>query len=121
MQRRSVRPPCSAPSAGATARTIDPMSETKRIADLHRKAYDGDSWHGPNVFEVLEGVDATRASRKPIDGAHSIWEIVLHVRVQEEIVLRLLQGAPARNPTPEEDWPTPGRGESEWKSALAAL
>jgi uncharacterized damage-inducible protein DinB len=97
------------------------MSEAKRIADLHRKAYDGDSWHGPHVFEVLEGVDAARAARKPIQSAHSIWEIVLHMRVEEEIVLRLLQGGRVQQPTPEEDWPPVAGGEAAWKSALAAL
>ncbi|HKO21114.1 MAG TPA: DinB family protein [Candidatus Eisenbacteria bacterium] len=97
------------------------MSEARRIADLHRKAYDGDSWHGPHVFDVLEGVDATRAMRKPVHGAHSIWEIVLHVHVQEAIVLRLLQGAPVQHPTPEEDWPPPAGGETAWRSDLAAL
>jgi len=97
------------------------MSEGRRIADLHRRAFDGDSWHGPHLFDVLEGVDAARASRKPIQGAHSIWQMVLHVRVQEEIVLRLLEGGRVRQPTPEEDWPPPGAGESAWTATLAAL
>jgi len=97
------------------------MSEGKRIADLHRKAYDGPSWHGPHVFEVLESVDATLASSHPVESAHSIWEIVLHMRVEEEIVLRLLQGGAVRQPTPEEDWPTAGGGETGWTNALAAL
>jgi uncharacterized damage-inducible protein DinB len=97
------------------------MSEAKRIAELHRRAFHGDSWHGPDVFDVLDGVDAALASRKPVQGAHSIWEIVLHIRVEEEIVLRLLQGGRVQQPTPEEDWPTPGTGETAWASALAAL
>ena len=97
------------------------MSEAKRIADLHRRAFDGDSWHGPHVFDVLEGVDAARASRKPAQGAHSIWEIVLHIRVQEEIVLRLLEGGRVQHPTPEQDWPPVAADEMAWKSALAAL
>jgi uncharacterized damage-inducible protein DinB len=97
------------------------MSEAKRIADLHRRAFDGDSWHGPHVFEVLEGVDAARALRKPIPSAHSIWEIVLHIRVEEEIVLRLLQGGRVEQPTLEQDWPPVAAEETAWRSALAAL
>jgi uncharacterized damage-inducible protein DinB len=97
------------------------MSEAKRIADLHRRAYEGDSWHGPHVFEVLDGVDASRASRKPIESAHSIWEIVLHIRVEEEIVLRLLEGGRVQQPTQEQDWPPAAAGETAWRSALAAL
>jgi hypothetical protein len=97
------------------------MSEAKRIADLHRRAFDGDSWHGPHVFDVLDGVDAARASRKPIQSAHSIWEIVLHIRVEEEIVLRLLKGARVQQPTPEQDWPPAASDEKAWRSALGAL
>jgi uncharacterized damage-inducible protein DinB len=97
------------------------MSEAKRIADLHRRAFDGDSWHGPDVFDVLDGVDAARASRRPIQSAHSIWEIVLHIRVEEEIVLRLLQGGRVQQPTPEQDWPPVAAEEKAWTSALAAL
>src|SRR5262245_13611849 len=97
------------------------MKEAKRIADLHRRAYDGDSWHGPHVFEALDGVDAARASRKPIHSAHSIWEIVLHIRVQEEIVLRLLKGGRVQQPTPDQDWPSSATEATAWASALAAL
>ena len=97
------------------------MSEAKRIADLHRCAFDGDSWHGPHVFDVLAGVDAARASRKPIQSTHSIWEIVLHMRVEEEIVLRLLEGGRVQRPTPEQDWPPVAAEETSWTSALAAL
>lgn len=97
------------------------MSEAKRIADLHRRAFDGDSWHGPHVFEVLDGVDAVRASRKPIASAHSIWEIVLHIRVEEVIVLRLLRGGRVQQPTLEEDWPPPSGNDADWASDVAGL
>jgi len=97
------------------------MSEAKRIADLHRRAFEGDSWHGPDVLDVLDGVNADLASRKKIPSAHSIWELVLHMRVQEEIVLRLLRGGRVQDPTPEEDWPPAGNGETAWKDTLAAL
>ena len=97
------------------------MSEAERIANLHRCAFDGFSWHGPHVFEVLEGVDAARAARKPANGAHSIWEIVLHIRAWEEIVLRRLRGELVE-PKTEQDWPpVAGSGEGAWKAALVAL
>jgi hypothetical protein len=97
------------------------MGEAKRIAELHRRAFDGDSWHGPHVFEVLDGVDAARASRKTNRSAHSIWEIVLHMRVQEEIVLRLLEGGRVQQPTPEQDWPPAAAEKTAWTNALTAL
>jgi uncharacterized damage-inducible protein DinB len=97
------------------------MNESQRIADLHRRAFDGDAWHGPHVFDVLDGVDAGLAAKKPIPTAHSIWEIVLHMRVWEEVVLRRLRGE-TYNPTPEEDWPPVAEtGRHSWIAALAAL
>jgi len=41
------------------------MSESTRIADQLRRAFDGEAWHGPSVLEVLDGVDARTASRAP--------------------------------------------------------
>lgn len=97
------------------------MSEARRIADLHHRAFDGESWHGSNVFEILEGVDATRAARAALFGAHTIWEIVLHMRAWEEIVLRRLRGEVVE-PTTEMDWP-PVRQPSDkaWAEALTGL
>ncbi|MGE5176630.1 MAG: DinB family protein [Hyphomicrobiales bacterium] len=97
------------------------MSEAARIADQHRRAYDGEAWHGPAVFEVLADVDAARAAARPVAGAHTIWELVLHVRTWEDAVHQRLRGRAAKV-TPEEDWPpvretTP----AAWKRALAAL
>jgi len=97
------------------------MGEAERIADLHRRAFDGDSWHGSHVFEILEGVDAVRAQMRPIAGAHSIWEIVLHLRAWEAIVLRRLRGESV-NPTDTEDWPpVTETSANAWKAALVAL
>ena len=47
------------------------------LADQIRRAFRGESWHGPSVLEVLAGVSAEDAAAHPIAGAHSIWEIVL--------------------------------------------
>jgi len=97
------------------------MNEIQRIVDQHRRAFDGHAWHGPHVFEVLEGVDADLAARRPIANAHSIWEIVLHIRVWEDVVLRRLRGE-VFNPTPKEDWPAVSdTSRKSWLQALAAL
>src|SRR4051812_24265041 len=45
----------------ADAKTV---TELQRLADTIRRAYEGDAWHGPSLSEVLEGVDAVRASTK---------------------------------------------------------
>src|ERR1019366_3835809 len=58
-------------------------SEAARIADQLRRAFDGEAWHGDSLFEILEGVTAARAAARaaarPIAGAHTIWELVLHI------------------------------------------
>ena len=97
------------------------MNEIQRIADQLRRAYDGPAWHGPHVFDVLEGIDAEHAARKPIAAAHSIWEITAHIRVWEDVVLRRLRGE-AYDPTPDEDWPpVSDTSQKAWLAVLASL
>ncbi len=62
------------------------MSETARLADQIRRAFAGDAWHGDSVLELLKGVDAETAASHPIKGAHSIWELVLHIAAWDDAV-----------------------------------
>lgn len=97
------------------------MGEVERIADQLRRAYAGNAWHGPGIREVLEGVSAKTAAARPLAGAHTIWELVLHVTAWTEAVRRRLDGDPA-NLGPEEDWPPAGEAsERAWKSVLDRL
>ncbi len=79
----------------------------------------GPAWHGSSLFELLTGVTAVQAAAKPIPGAHSIHEIVLHLTTWVELASGALHG---RNipewPFPE-DWP-PTEG-SRWEQALESL
>jgi len=68
------------------------MKEVERIADQLRQAFEGDAWHGPSVREVLDGVSAQRASKRPIAGAHTIWEVVHHIHAWQVGVMRRLHG-----------------------------
>jgi len=68
------------------------MSETSRLADQIRRAFDGDAWHGDSVLEILEGINAKTAVAKPVHGAHSIWEILLHVAAWDEVIIRRAHG-----------------------------
>jgi uncharacterized damage-inducible protein DinB len=98
------------------------MSEIARIADQLRRAHQGDAWHGPALREVLDGLTAARAAARPLPGAHTIWEIVLHIAAWEGIVARRLRGERVEDVTPDEDWP-PARDTSEaaWREAVAQL
>jgi uncharacterized damage-inducible protein DinB len=92
-----------------------------RLDQQLRAAFEGPAWHGPAVLEVLEGVTAAQASARPIAGAHSIWELTLHVAATYRLVLRRLDGE-ARNLSTEEDWPpVPAPSEENWRESVAAL
>jgi uncharacterized damage-inducible protein DinB len=98
------------------------MSETKRIKDQLTRAFEGEAWHGPSVFEVLAGVTAEQAAAHPVAGAHSIWEIALHICAWERIGRRRIDEWVPIEVTPEEDWPPVGEtSEHAWKNALNRL
>ena len=60
------------------------MSELDRIRNQFRRAFEGEAWHGPSVLALLDGVTAQQAAAYPIPGAHSIWELVLHLTATGE-------------------------------------
>ncbi len=95
--------------------------EVERIETQLRLSFEGVAWHGPSVLEVLEGVTAEAAYMHPIAGAHSIWELVLHISAGYRLVLRRLEGD-GRALTPEEDWPAVGAPTpAAWLEAMGDL
>jgi uncharacterized damage-inducible protein DinB len=97
------------------------MMETDRIADQLVRAHNGNPWHGSSVKDILRGVSAVQAARKPAPDVHSIWEIVLHMIGWRNEVARRAVGAPASEPE-SGDWPPVGMPTPErWRAALAAL
>ena len=80
------------------------MSETARLADQIRRAFEGDAWHGDSIKELLAGVTADTAAAKPIENAHSIWELVLHIAAWDDAVFRRIGGA-AVELTKQQDFP----------------
>jgi uncharacterized damage-inducible protein DinB len=91
------------------------------LAEQVRLAHDGPAWHGPALSDNLEGLTAVQAASRPIPGAHSIWEIVLHMTAWGAEVRRRLGGADPREPE-EGDWPEVGPvSEKAWSDARDAL
>ena len=97
------------------------MSEVERISDQLQRAFNGEAWHGPSVLKILEGVTAQQAAAHPIPGAHSIWELTLHIAAWENACRRRLEGDPAQL-SDEEDWPTiEDTGEEAWHATQQHL
>lgn len=97
------------------------MTEVERIADQFKRSFTGEAWHGPAVTQILEGITAPQAAARPFSGAHSIWEIVLHIAAWEGACVRRLHGDRAELPT-EEDWPRlTDLSETGWQQTVAAL
>jgi uncharacterized damage-inducible protein DinB len=97
------------------------MTETERIADQLNRAFVGEAWHGPAVMEILAGITPQQAAAHPIAGAHSIWELVLHITAWTNAVLRRLQGDPAQL-TDAEDFPAvTASDERAWEQARVTI
>jgi uncharacterized damage-inducible protein DinB len=98
------------------------MSQVESLADQLERAFRGGAWHGPAVAETLAGVDEAAAAARPVSGAHSIWEIVHHLTVWNDVPRRRLDGERLQNLPPERDWPpVADTSAGAWRAALAAL
>lgn len=97
------------------------MTEIQRIVDQMDRAFAGDAWHGPPLKSLLQGFLAEDASKHPIAGAHSIWELVLHISAWNDMMRHELNGEQV-DVTTEKDWPAVWDvSEVAWKRALDAL
>jgi uncharacterized damage-inducible protein DinB len=98
------------------------MSEIKRINDQLKRAFEGKAWHGPSVSEVLTGVTAGQAAAHPIAGAHSIWEITLHIATWERVGRARIEDSIPIDVSDEEDWPSvEDTSDDAWSSTLDEL
>ena len=96
------------------------MTEVEQFADTLRRAFEGESWQGDSVSELLEGVTAEEALARPLPKAHSIWELVLHIGVWHGVARRRIDGE-AVVPSDAESFPPTGRTAAEWKQAIEKL
>ncbi len=99
------------------------MTEIERILDQLKRAYEGNAWYGPSLREVLAGITAEQAHARPLHNAHSIWELVHHIAVWENVGRRRLTGDRAAiDISSPEDWPpADDTDDAAWEQAKAAL
>jgi uncharacterized damage-inducible protein DinB len=98
------------------------MSQVTTLADQLERSFRGGAWHGPALVETLAGIDAAAAAAHPLPGAHSIWEIVRHLTVWNEVPLRRINGERLEDLSQERDWPPVGDvSPAAWRTASTAL
>lgn len=91
------------------------------LIDQLAATQDGEPWYGSSRAAALDGVTAAQAASHPIEGAPSIWELVLHMTSWTREVARRLGGAAPGAPK-DGDWPDVGKAtEARWQAAQLAL
>ena len=97
------------------------MNDIKKISDQLEINFRGDAWHGPSLMRLLAEVTAEQAAARPVQNAHSIWELVLHIKAWKDAA-RLRLAGEVFEPTPEEDWPeVTDASEAAWENTLKEL
>jgi uncharacterized damage-inducible protein DinB len=98
------------------------MSETERIVEELKLSFEGEPWHGPSLMEILDGVDAKTAAAHPVAGAHSIWELALHIAAWEKAIRTRIVEKRALQLNDEENFPrVSDASESAWHRAIETL
>ena len=97
------------------------MTESERIADQLHRAYAGGAWHGPALRQLLRGVTAKQAAARPIAGAHSIWELILHITAWTNAIRRRTLGE-ALELSMRQNFPSVGKATpAAWRETLKEL
>jgi uncharacterized damage-inducible protein DinB len=81
------------------------MSEISRIVEELEKIHFGDAWHGLSLKESISGLTDEQAIARPLANAHSIFDLVWHIAVWENVWRRRLEGEAVSEPE-EGDFPT---------------
>ncbi len=93
------------------------MSELQQILEQYDQTLIGEAWYGDPVWKILDGIDARCAAAQPIAGAHTIWQLVMHMAFWENIATRRFSGPV----TPDEAGnfpPTPAADDAAWRKTL---
>ena len=92
--------------------------EVDRIVDQMKRAHIGTPWTGVSLADLLDDATWKEAAAAPIPGAHSIWEIALHLVTAQQLIVDLVQGI-SRPFRAGDDWPTPNpSSEASWDKVM---
>jgi hypothetical protein len=102
------------------------MNSQAILSALLDEAFSKKTWHGPNLWQSLKGVNVKQAAWRPAPGRHNIWEEALHAAYWKYAVRRRIEGGKRASfvlqgsnffPRPE-----PGKAtEAAWRADRAIL
>jgi uncharacterized damage-inducible protein DinB len=96
-------------------------NEIKRIVKQFTASMEGNAWHGPAVFELLNDINDEEASQRALRDAHNIYEIAAHIITWQKAGIRRIKGD-ASEITEQEDWPVANDATTEqWSVIKKAL
>jgi uncharacterized damage-inducible protein DinB len=97
------------------------MSLRATLNERLMQVWAGTPWHGSSSKEILGDLSAEEAAARPLPGAHTIWEITLHMVAWTEEVTSRVRGNHAADPM-RGDWPAPtDLGPEAWAAATDEL
>ncbi|HET9423842.1 MAG TPA: DinB family protein [Gemmatimonadaceae bacterium] len=97
---------------------VDP----KQLAADVRRTVSGPMWHGAALAELLAGLSYVAANSRPIPGAHTIWELALHIASWADIARTRLGPTIMRDPVRSKDWPpVPTPSPATWRQAIELI
>lgn len=68
------------------------MDTREHLLASLRRAFDGRSWHGPNLLGAIRGLTPAEAFFRPGAGRHSVYDLLLHAAYWKYVVRRRLAG-----------------------------
>jgi hypothetical protein len=104
-----------------TAQTTDGGREAAALAREVASLVRGENWHGPGLEQLLEGLGAEAASARPLEGAHTIWELVGHVTGWTDVFRVRLEGTAAEEPAAGDFPASPPPSAEAWAAARQSL
>lgn len=97
------------------------VTESVRLADQIRRAFEGNAWHGDSILELLADVNAKTAAARPIAKAHSIWEILLHIAAWDDAVRRRIGGTAVTLNDEQNFPPVKDTSDAAWRQAIDSV
>ncbi len=97
------------------------MTHNEAVERRLGEMFDGHAWHGPPVMMTLRDLTPAQAAARPVAGAHSIWELALHMDTWQRVVTRRLGGDNSEVGDAENFPAVPPPDQAAWAATLARL